>query len=152
MTTTLERGQQKVLMFQFLIVAVNYANVGRHANSARDVDECAKQVREAYDIALSLSIRISLTTNDCGVFDLGSSYIQESLVVLRDRARAIPGAEADPDALLRLRSWEPMWIGASELSAGLESRTIDCHIRKIEDAMRDLGCSHGASGASPVHA
>ncbi len=136
MTITLEEEQRKVLAFQFLIVAVNYANVGRAANSARDVDECAGQIREAYDVALSLGMRVPFTTEDCGVFDLGSSYVQESLVVLRDRARSIRAQTANvgPDALQRLRDWEPMWIGSSELLAAPESRAIDWHIRGIENA------------------
>jgi len=121
-------------------VAVNYAIVGRAANSARDVGECAKQVCEAYDVALSLAIRVSFTIDDCGVFDLGSSYIQESLVVLRDRARSIraDGDYVISDALQRLRDWEPMWIGPGDLTDGLESRTIARHIRKIEDAMHSV--------------
>jgi hypothetical protein len=144
MTITLEAEQRKILAFQFLMVGVNYANVGRAASDAGDVEECAGQIREAYDAALSLGIRVSFTTDDCGVFDLGSSYIQESLAVLRDRARSIRAhtANVSPDALQRLRDWEPMWIGLSEPWGGLESRTIDRRIRVVEDFVHSLRSSH----------
>ncbi len=143
-TIALEADQRRILVFQFLMVAVNYASAGRAANSARDVDECAGQIHEAYDVALSLGMRVSFTTDDCGVFDLGSSYIQESLGVLRDRVRSIRAhaANVGPDALQRLRDWEPMWIGSSELLAGPESRAIDWHIRGIENATHSLPSSH----------
>lgn len=142
---TLEAEQRKILVFQFLIVAVNYAIVGRAADTAQDVDECAKQVCEAYDVALSLAIRVSFTIEDCGVFDLGSSFIQESLAVLRNRAQSIRAhvADIDPDASQRLRDWEPMWIGPGKVPASLESRAIGCHIREIEVATHFLPCTHG---------
>jgi hypothetical protein len=151
-TITLEPEQRKILTFQFLIVAANCAAVGRAASGARDVDRCAAQVREAYDLALSLSIRVSFTTEDCGVFDLGSSYIQESLVVMRDRARSIRAHAPDvgPKAL-QLRDWEPMWIGSGEPLARPESRAIDSHIRRIEDAMHSPGSSR-QSKAIAAHA
>lgn len=145
--------QRKILTFQFLNVAVTFAEVGRTANSTQVLDECAVQMREAYDVALSLGFRVSFTTDDCGVFDLGSSYIQESLAVLRDRARSIraPAAGVGPDALQWLRDWEPMWIGPGELSAGLESRTIGRHIRRIEDATHSP-CSSRQSKTIAPHA
>jgi hypothetical protein len=144
MTITLEAEQRKILMFQFLIVAANYAAVGLAVNSARNADECAGQVREAYDLALLLGMRVSFTTADCGVFDLGSSYIQGSLIVLRDRARSIRAntANVGSGALQPLRDWEPMWIGPGELLAGPESRAIDRHMRGIEDATHSLIPSH----------
>jgi hypothetical protein len=139
MTITLEAKQRKILMFQFLMVAVNYANVGRAANSARDVDECARQVREAYDLALSLSIWVSFTIDDCGAFDLGSSYVQESFAALRDRAQSVRvRAQVGLDALLSLREWEPMWRDPRpELvlsGAAFEAQAVRRHLKKIEDA------------------
>ncbi len=138
--TTLKLGadQRKILAFQFLSVAARFAEVGRTANSTQVLDECAAQMREAYDAALSLSIRVSFTADDCGAFDLGSSYIQESFVALRKRAEGIGAQESDPrpGASQWLRDWEPMWAVPGQVSfdSAFEPRTLRRHLKKIEDA------------------
>jgi hypothetical protein len=137
---TLEADQRRILAFQFLSVAVRFAEVGRVASSTQALDECAAQMREAYDSALSLSIRVSFTTADCGAFDLGSCYVEESFVVLRDRAQSVGTQVADvsPDALQALREWEPMWgePRPDQVWSGpaFEAQAVRRHLKKIEDA------------------
>jgi hypothetical protein len=137
-TLKLGTGQRKILTFQFLSVALRFAEVGRAANTARVLDECNAQMREAYDAALSLSTRVSFTIDDCGAFDVGSSYVQQSFVALRRRARSIQeqAAHLGPDGSQWLRDWEPMWTEPSQglSGAAFAVRTVWSHLKKIEDA------------------
>lgn len=139
-TITLKASQRKILTFQFLSVAVRFAEVGRVAGSTQDLHECAAQMREAYDNALSLSLRVTFTADDCGAFDLGSHYVQKSFVTLRDRAQSIPAqvAGSGSDALQSLREWEPMWgdPGPDQVSsdAAFEAHAVRRHLKKIENA------------------
>jgi hypothetical protein len=96
-------------------------------------------MRETYDSALLLSTRISFTADDCGAFDMGSSYVEESFVALRERVRGhsenTAGARVDSSPLPR--EWEPMWCdpGQDEASSSVfQVRTVRHHLKKIEEA------------------
>lgn len=141
MEITLEAGQRKVLVFQFLSVAVRFADVAHASSSAGTLEECAAQMREAYDSALLLCRRVSFTAEDCCAFDLGSWYVQESFGVLQERARNLrsgPGEGASGDGP-RPSEWEPMWGDRGpdrEPSAAFNvfaARSVHRHLRRVED-------------------
>jgi len=140
MEITLETGQRKILVFQFLSVAVRFAEVARTINCVRTIEECSGQMREAYDSALLLSIRASFTVDDCCVFDAGSSYVQESFGVVRERARSLRSRPVDEGRSDRswLSEWEPMWRdprpdgGSSSGGMVFAAAAVRRHLERIE--------------------
>jgi hypothetical protein len=132
--------QQKILAFQFLCTAVRFAEVGRATHSRQTLERCAVQMRETYDSALLLSTRLSFTFADCCAFDTGSSYVEQSFAVLRERVQGLPDHTADTgvDSSQLLREWEPMWCDPGPRgtlpSSAIEACAVRRHLKKIEDA------------------
>jgi hypothetical protein len=132
--------QRKILAFQFLSVAVSFAGVGRTTRRADICEDCLGQMNEAYNVALLLSTRASLTNEDCGVFDSASSYVQESSGAIRERIWRLRSEAVDPgpDISETLKEWEPIWesIEFDRLSeAAFTARAVRGHLRKMEDAI-----------------
>ena len=156
-TLRLEVERRKILTFQFLTVALRCAELGRTANSARVLGECAAQMREAYDFALMLSIRAVFTTDDCGAFDSGCSYVQDSFLAMRARAEFIRAQLTDirHDDTQWLKDWEPMWNDPGSLAdSAFELRVVRSHLKKLENVMyasssRAGGRDRGVTGLPP---
>lgn len=131
-------AQQKILAFQFLSVAVRFAEVGRATSSAPTREQCVRQMREAYDAALLLSVRLSFTVGDCGAFDAGSAYVEESFVLLRQRTRGLHEHTGGADPAASLQEWEPMWgdprPDAAWTGAMVAASAVRRHLKEIEDA------------------
>lgn len=135
---TLEKHQRKVLAFQFLSVAVRFAEVGTVARSIRICKKCILEMRDAYDRALLLSTRAAFTLDDCRAFDSGGAYVESSFNTLTDRIYGLGTQVSDvDDLLLPLIDWEPMWgnSGRPEIISGAQfaGRVVRRHLAKIQN-------------------
>lgn len=140
-TITFEKPvQRKILAFQFLTIAVRFAEVGRIASSIQDLEKCAAEMREAYDSALLLSTRVSFTGDDCRAFDSGGAYVEESFVALRDRRDSIQahGSDVCPYTFPWPREWEPMWGDPGQNQSlsvtAFPAQVLRRHLKGIEDS------------------
>jgi len=138
-TITFEKPvERKILAFQFLTIAVRFAEIGRIASSIHDLEKCAAQMREAYDSALFLSTRVSFTGDDCRAFDSGAAYVEESFVALRDRKLSVQehGSDICPHTFPWPREWEPMWgdPGQNQLLpvTTFPAQVVRRHLKRIE--------------------
>jgi len=138
--------ERRILAFQFLNVALSFAEVGRATRRADVCEGSLRQMSEAYDAALLLSIRASFTAEDCNIFDSASSYVQLSLGALREKAWRLRSEAVDsgPDISERLKEWEPMWefteFGCLS-EAAFAARAVRRHLRAIEDSVCGLPAS-----------
>ena len=131
--------ERRILAFQFLSVAVSFADVGRETRRADICEGCIRQMSDAYDVALLLSIHVPFTPEDCAVFDSASSYVQQSLVLLRERAWRVrlQALDPGPDISDMLKEWEPMWEWTEfgRFSEGaFAAHALRRHLRALEDA------------------
>jgi len=139
-TITFEKPvQRKILAFQFLTIAVRFAEIGRIASDIQDLEKCAEQMREAYDGALFLSTRVSFTGDDCRAFDSGAAYVEESVVALRDRKLSIQAhGDICPHTFPWPREWEPMWgdPGQNQLLpvTTFPAQIVRHHLKRMEDS------------------
>jgi len=141
---TLERHQRKVLAFQFLTVAVRFAEVGTVTSNARLCEKCMLEMREAYDSALLLSGRASFTLEDCRAFDSGGSYIESSFHALAVRIRGLRARASDRDIDdSSVKEWEPMWSNSESTEfrsdAPFPGRIVRHHLERIQ-APQSLPC------------